>query len=312
MVKEIKEICELTHPSSDKKNTLVGKLYIPTGEIKAFVHIVHGMTEHIGRYHKFMSELCEQGYACFAFDNLGHGKTAKDQSELGFIASKRGYAKLCADVYSFGNFVHKYYAQKAPYILLGHSMGSFIARSTAIIFPIPDKLIIMGTGGKNPLTDIGLFILKLNRLIFGEKHISPFAESLAFGQYNKKFGNDNKYNWLSVNEENKKIYAQDKFCTFHFTVSALIDLITLNKIANSEKWFRKIRRDMPILLISGAEDPVGDYSNGVKWVYENLKNVGADVDIKLYKGYRHEILNDDCYGDVKKDIISFIKQKKVK
>lgn len=300
------KIIDKRFPSSDKTNTLKGRVFLPEGEPIGFVHIVHGMTEHIRRYERFMTDLAESGYVCFGFDNLGHGESAK-QEDLGFIASREGWKYLCTDVFEFGPAVKREYADACDYTLLGHSMGSFIVRAAANMFPFPDRLIIMGTGGKNPATDIGLLVLRLIRSIKGERHVSPFADSLAFGSYNNRFEKDRKYAWLTKNTEIQDIYSKDKFCTFHFTISAMIDLIYLNKLANDKSWFKNIRKDMPILLVSGADDPVGDYSKGVLWVDKTLKACGANVQTHLYENCRHEILNEDCYDTLFGDILNFVK-----
>ena len=126
---------EFYAPSSDGKHTLSGVVYLPEGEKKGLFHVVHGMTEHIGRYEKFMIDMAENGYICFGYDNLGHGKTVNDDSELGFIAPRYqcGSLLLAKDVKVFSDAVKKEFdpENKLPYILLGHSMGSFIARVAA-------------------------------------------------------------------------------------------------------------------------------------------------------------------------------------
>ncbi len=292
--------------SSDKIHTLAGKVYLPDDTPKGLFQVVHGMTEHIDRYDEFMRTMAEYGYICFGYDHLGHGKTADDDSELGFIASKGGWKLLVSDVVCFAGAMRLEYGKTLPYILMGHSMGSFIVRMASVLYPAPDKLIIMGTGGPNPATNAGLAVLKVIRAIYGERHISPFVEKLAFGGYNKIFGNDDKYNWLTKDAEIRKKYASDKFCTFHFTVSALQDLITLNKLCNKRSWFSSINRRMPILLVSGQDDPVGNYGKGVLDVRHRLDRQDANVFIRLYEDCRHEILNDTCKNEVTEDILEFV------
>ena len=152
------EIKELIVNSSDNIHSLYGKLYIPKGEIKGLFHIVHGMTEHIERYADFMAELAENGYVAFGYDNLGHGRTAREDSELGFISHKNGWIYLVRDVSAFENAVQKLFPDK-PLYLFGHSMGSFIVRIAAENKGENiEKLIICGTGGKNPLAPFGLML----------------------------------------------------------------------------------------------------------------------------------------------------------
>ena len=135
--------------SSDQKNTLSGVMYIPEGDIRGVFHLVHGMTEYIGRYEPLFSALASNGYLCVGFDNLGHGKTAKE-SDLGFIASKNGWSYMVDDVKLFADSIKADYPN-LPYILMGHSMGSFITRvAVSRYLDLADKYICCGTAGKTP------------------------------------------------------------------------------------------------------------------------------------------------------------------
>lgn len=292
--------------SSNNKNQLVGKVYLPAGEIKGYFHVVHGMTEHIARYESFMSELAENGYITFAYDHLGHGHTAKDDSELGFIAERDGDDLLARDVKVFADAVRAEYGEH-PYYLMGHSMGSFVVRMSTQKYITPDKLIIMGTSGPNPIAGVGLMLCKILRSIKGPRHISSFIESMAFGTYNDHFKDENdSKSWLTKDVDVRKRYIADKYCTFKFTISAMHDLISLNSGCNTDEWFKSVAKKMPILLVSGEDDPVGDYGKGIKICEEKLRANGADVTMKLYPNNRHEILNDTARDETIKDILEFI------
>ena len=302
------EIKEMTVLSTDNVHKLIGKIYIPEGEIKGLVHVVHGMTEHILRYDPFMSYLCENGYIAFGYDHLGHGKTANNDSELGFIAHNDGWKYLVNDVDAFENAVRKSYPD-LPLYLFGHSMGSFVVRLAAVNFSENyEKLIVCGTGGKNPAAFLGLGITSLLKKIKGDKYISDTVLNLAFGSFNKKFDGDSPYEWLTKDRNIIEKYAADKFCTFKFTVSGMHDLIKLNSVCNKPDWFSDIKNKLPIFLISGADDPVGNYGKGVKEVYDKLKNLNKNVKMKLYENCRHEILNDTCKAEVMNDILEFIEE----
>ena len=299
--------------SSDNVHTLKGVIYFPPAKPLGLIHIVHGMTEHIGRYEKIMTDFANHGYICFGYDNLGHGKTATDDNELGFIAKKKGYDLLAKDVKIYSDAVLKEYAtgeQRLPYYLLGHSMGSFITRLAVTKYLSPDKFIIMGTGGKNFFAGIGLAVIKIIKLFRGEKHVSPLVDKLAFGSYNKRFGGGTKDDpspWLTRDIEVRKKYYADRFCTFKFTVSAMGDLIRLNAMTNSNKWYKSLPKDMPILLVSGENDPVGNYGKGITQVFDKLNKYGVKAERILYSDARHEILNDTTYPQVLADLLEFIK-----
>lgn len=299
---------EIKIKSSDNIHELNGIIYIPEGDIKGIFHLVHGMTEYIARYDHIFSFLAQNGYVCCGYDNLGHGHTAND-GELGFIAHKDGWRYLVKDVNVFGTAIRERFKDK-KYFLMGHSMGSFIVRMAAKDYGNSiDKLIICGTGGPNPLSLLGISIIDIIKFFKGEKAYSNFVYALTFGSYNKRFENKTNYDWLTKNEENIKKYIADKYCNFRFTLSALRDLVMLNYMSNKKEWFKSIRKDLPILLVSGDMDPVGNYGKGVKAVFEGLKSYGKqNVTLKLYENCRHEIHNDTCHEEMFSDILSFIKK----
>ncbi len=317
------DILDFPVASCDGLHTLAGRVYLPddrdTVPPRGIFHIVHGMTEHIARYDQFMRDLCAAGWIVCGYDNLGHGHTVNDPSELGFIAPKNGYKLLAADVGAFAGAVRSRFGsvhengitRELSYVLMGHSMGSFIVRhATAERQACPDRLIIMGTGGPNPVAGVGLFMIRLIKFFRGGKHISPFLDKLAFGSYNARFAGDSPdadgCEWLSADKTVRERYLADPLCTFKFTVSAMGDLVRLTRDTNQPRWFRAIPRDLPVLLVSGSDDPVGDYGKGIRKVHDRLRGAGVPVTCRLYDGMRHEILNDASYPDVLRDIRDFI------
>ena len=292
-------------PSSDKKHILCGRVYVPECDPKGYFHIVHGMSEHIGRYDDLMERMCEEGYICFGYDNLGHGETA-DGRDFGFIAERYGWMYLCRDVEIFAAEIRQEYGD-LPYYLMGHSMGSFIVRLAVTMESKPDRLIVMGTGGKNPLADVGVGISNGIAAIKGNRHVSNTVYAAVFGPYNKRFASElDPHSWISSLKEERDLYRNDPYCRIKFTVSAIADLVKLNKYCNSRNTFAKTPKDLPVLLVSGADDPVGDYGEGVKSVYNSYLAAGVKAEMKLYDGCRHEILNDICAETVVCDIIDFV------
>ena len=292
--------------SSNKTTLLVGKVYLPKENIKGYFHVVHGKTEHIARYDSFMRILAENGYIAFAYDHIGHGYTATNDSELGHFADKDGDDLLARDVKMFADAVREEYGNY-PYYLMGHSMGSFVVRRATQKYITPDKLIVMGTSGPMPISIIGVYLARFIRTIRGAKHYSPLIDMIAFGSYNSRFSKEEgPHAWLTTNADIRNMYQNDKFCTFNFTVSAMHDLIYLLTLVNKDEWFKDVAKKMPILLVSGADDVVGEFGKGVLAVDKKLRQNGANVTTKLYKGNRHEILNDKSRDECIKDILEFI------
>lgn len=294
--------------SSDGHHRLAGRVFLPKGEIRGIFQIAHGMTEHLGRYERFMEKLAEEGYLACGYDHIGHGNTATSEEELGYFAKKDGWRLLCRDIATFSEAVRSEYGKDLPYILMGHSMGSFIARLAARHYCHPDALIVMGTAGPNPASGMGIALSSALCAFGGEKKRAGFLRSLAFGGYNKRFAaeNDSK-SWLTKDEEIRRIYKEDSFCNFYFTNSGMRDLMTLLHKSNATDWFTGIDKRLPILLVSGEDDPVGGFGKGVKAVYNKLRSVGSNATLKLYRDCRHEILNDTCRDEVVADILDFIR-----
>ncbi len=302
------EVKTIEVQSSDNIHTLKGVIYIPEGEIKGIFHIVHGMCEHIKRYSHIFAAAAENGFIACGYDNLGHGETARDDQELGFIAHRDGWKYLVKDVIVFEEAIKKLYPNN-PIYLMGHSMGSFISRIAVEEYGENiDKFIICGTGGPNPASPFGLFAIDVMNIFYSEKHRSNFINNLAFGAYNKRFSGESEYEWVTSDRNVIKKYSEDKFCTYKFTISAMHDLIKLNSLANRKAWFNTVRKDLPIFIISGTLDPVGNYGKGVRVVFNKLKAAGVkDVSFKLYENNRHEIHNDISKDEVIRDIIEFLK-----
>lgn len=300
------KIDEMNVLSTDGLHTLKGKVYIPEGKAKGYFQVVHGMTEHIDRYDDFMRIIAQNGYICFGFNNLGHKHTA-DDTELGFIAEKQGYKYLVDDVATFYAAVSNKYRAKR-YILMGHSMGSFIVRLFAEKYEgTLDNLIICGTGNNCLSALVGAGIAKLLEIIKGPFYYSDLLEKIIFGAYNLGFSEPSKYAWLTKDSKIIDNYENDIYCTFRFTVSAIKDLLMLTYRSNRKNWYKNIDKELPMLLIAGDKDPVGAKGRGVKKIFKKLRLSGAkDVNIFLYENCRHEILNDTCKAETIQDILDFI------
>lgn len=274
-------------------------------EIKGVIQLSHGMAEHTDRYLDVAAFLCDHGYAMIMHDHAGHGKSVKTDADNGFFCVKDGYKKVVDDVYEVTKLAKEHFPGK-KIILWGHSMGSFIARNYLVKYPnAVDAAIICGTSGANPGAAVGIVLANLLAKIKGPKAKVKLLDSIAFGSYNKRFTGNTGFEWLSVDEENVKKYVADPKCGFLFSTSAFRDLFSVLQSVSGPDWYAAVPKDMKIYLISGEDDPVGNYGKGVREVYNKLKASGHNnVTMKLYPGLRHEIHNEKRI-EVYEDILAF-------
>lgn len=296
---------DIFYPSKDGRTEIHACVWRPEGKARGVVQIIHGMQEYAKRYSPFAEYLVSLGYIVCADDHLGHGLSVAEEADLGYFAEKDAVRTVVADIRSLYTRV-KEEAEGLPFYILGHSMGSFFCRAYIAEYGSDyDGAIIMGSGFKGKaLLNFALFFVRLNALFCGWRHRSATIEKLAFGSYAKKFSS--KLGWLSKNEDNVKSYESDPLCGVPFTDNAYRCLFSVIKLACDGRTVKAAPADLPLFIISGSDDPVGDYGKGVEKLYRKLKKAGKDARIKLYGGYRHEILNDDCRDEVFADVAAFL------
>lgn len=280
---------------------------------KGVVHIVHGMSEHAARYNEFALYLNQHGYLVFASDLRGHGKTAGSLDKVGMFAMQDGWSKVVNDVINLSKELdHKY--GKLPLYLLGHSMGSFIARSVAILCPPEiDGYIFSATAGHPGLLGkVGVHVANLNLKLMGKKNRSKMMTQLAFGDFNKKYQDKRtEKDWLTKDTDIVDNYIADPYCMQIFTSQFYQDLLTGILSINETFQIRKMEKTKPILMFAGDMDPVGDYGTGPKEVYDKFQKTGIeDVTLKIYESGRHEMLNETNREEVYGMIIDWLESKK--
>ena len=299
------ELKEISYPSSDGLHSIHAEIYIPLKkEIRGIVAIAHGMVDYVERYKPLAEFLTGEGYIVAGNDHLGHGKSVSSPDEFGYFAKKDGWSYVVDDVYKMNKYLRSNYPG-LPLTLLGHSMGSFIARIYAERYPHSiSGLIIHGTAGPNPVLPLGKALAALISLLRGERHRSKLLKSLSTGAYNKRFPKEEGINaWLSRKTEAIIDKDKDERGAFTFTASGYRDLFRFLGKANSKEWFKKYPKTMPTLVVSGEDDPVGGYGKGVSHVYKKLLISGAEkVDLKLYEGARHELYNETNADEIFRDL----------
>ena len=282
--------------------------WLPDGSPKAVVQIAHGMAEHSARYARLAQALTDHGYAVYAHDHRGHGATAIE-ADHGYFSDDNGWDAVVADLRAVTRFAQEE-QPGLPVFLLGHSMGSFLAR-TYVIEDSRDLagLVLSGTGGDpGPLGKVGLAVARLEARLRGGRHVSPILDKLTFGQFNATFKpNRTDFDWLSRDEAEVDAYVADPLCGRTFTSGFFVDLFGGVQRINDRKQVAGVRRDLPILLVAGDKDPVGDGGKGPRTVGEQYSSVGiVDVTCTLYPGARHEIFNETNRDEVTEDVIAWL------
>ena len=281
------------------------RMWVPE-EAHAALQITHGMAEHIDRYEEFASFLAENGVLVYGNDIASHGKSIREGMPKGYFGDKNGWDAIVQDMRTMRSLVKADYPG-IPFILLGHSMGSFLARTYAGRDGADfDAYIFSGTAGANPVLAIGKLIAKAEIKKTGGKLPSIQLFNMSFGSYNKAFRPNRTVNdWLSRDEAKVDAYVADENCGFPFTAHAMFDVFTGLTEISSEAWAKRLPK-RPILLMSGAKDPVGNSGKGIKQVFGWLKKAGLAPELKLYEDGRHEMLNEINRKDVYNDVLLFI------
>lgn len=303
---------DFTFRSSTARNTIHARKCIPDSAPRAIVQIVHGIAEHINRYDDFMSFLAENGILAVGDDHLGHGQSVTEADDLGFFNDKDGWDYVVMDEERLHDLMVEEYPN-IPYIFFGHSMGSFITRTLIIKHPeMYDAAIISGTGHQGKALVYGGGIMA-NALVVlkGARSDGKALNDVAFGTYLSHIENPRTpFDWLSRDEAAVDKYIADPMCGFICKASLYRDMMGGVKFVTSQKNINKMKKTKPIYFMSGKEDPVGDYGVGVEKAYKAFCHAGLrDVQMRLYPGGRHEMLNETNRTEVYKDILDWINEK---
>ena len=288
------------------------RMWSPEGEPRGVVQIVHGVAEHIGRYHDFAAFLTEHGFVAVGDDHLGHGLSVNNESEIGWFAEKDGWELIVKDEKTLRDMMHEKYPG-VPLILLGHSMGSFMARTYIGYYPDDFDLCILSGTGHTPgvVCRVGRMLARREIRRHGSKYRSATLQNMAFGSYLKGIENPiGQSDWICRDEKVIRAYEADPLCGFAGSAELMYEMMVgLEKIGNNSHMM-KMKKDLPILMISGDADPVGGWEKGVRTVFDRFKGIGMqDVTIKIYPGMRHEVLNEIGKQEVWDDVLSWIDSK---
>lgn len=279
-----------TFLSSNEKSQTAYYIFEPDSP-RAVIQLSHGMCEYVERYSEHAEYFCSQGFVFAGNDHIGHGKTAQSEDKLGFIERS---SDLTDDLAKFTDILKERYPD-LPIFLLGHSMGSFVLRDYMTKYR--EKIsgaILSGTAGQGDPTALGKLLASLLAKIYGPYHRSHLLFSMSLGSYSKKFGkNAPAEAWISSDSAVCEKYRNDRLCNFVFTVCGYRVLFDVLGRVSKKAWARHVPTDLPILIVSGKDDPVGKFGKGVLNVKKRLSDAGVrDLSCVLFEGGRHELFNE--------------------
>jgi len=281
----------------------------PDAAPRAVVLLTHGMAEHGGRYARTAQQLTAAGYAVYAADLRGHGRTALSPGDFGYFADRNGWVRIVDDVYAVRRRIAEDHGT-LPVFLLGHSLGSRVVQH--YLFSHGDSVrgaALSGTGGRDALLATGgLAVVEFERLRLGARGRSRLIQFLTFGRYNRSFEpTRTRFDWLSRDADEVDKYMADPLCGFDMTVQGWKDV--LSGIIQSERADnqRRVPRDLPLYIFSGALDPVGEQTRGVRWLIDAYRRAGVhDITHRFYADARHEVLNELNRDEVHRDLIAWL------
>ena len=300
-----------TYPSSDKITQIHAIRWEPDGEPKAVLQIAHGMQEFIDRYADFAQYLNGYGYLVVGNDHLGHGSSVVSQDKMGYFAQKNGNKAVIADMRHLHRMISEEYPD-LPYFLLGHSMGSFLARQYLCMHgKYLDGAIISGTA-YHPYVEAsaGAVLCRIIARVKGWEYRSTFMTNMAMGSYNKRFEPvRTKLDWLTRDEKIVDEYRKDPRTQPMFTLNAFYNMFQGLKYIEKKENLSRIPKDLPVFFIAGEMDPVGNYGLGVKRVFAQMRELGLkDVSCRLYPNDRHEVLNELDREQVYEDVLGWMER----
>ena len=288
-----------------------GCRWTPQGEVKAVLQIVHGIAEFVERYEDFASFLNSKGYLVVAEDHMGHGKSICEKAPQGCFSG--GWAAAVDDTYRLLTDTKAEFPD-IPYVLFGHSMGSFMART--ILAKYPDSgisaAVICGTGWQpSAILPAGQALCNLVCKKNGEQNPSEQLQNIVFGSYNKKVEHPRTpYDWLTRDTKIVDAYIAHPLCGFTASAGLLREMMGGISYIQKAEHLDRMKKDLPVLFIAGGDDPVGNYGKGVRRTAEAFKKHGmTNVTVQIYPLCRHEILNEinkkEIYDDVARWLVPY-------
>ena len=284
--------------------------WAPKGDPVGIVQLIHGVADCVSRYEELAEYLADAGYLVVGEDHPGHGLSVGEVDQFGFMTG--GWMGTVKVIRQLHQKVRSEYP-KLPYVMLGHSMGSFLLRT--YLFTYHDDLsgaILSGTGWQpDAILPGGALLCREEAARLGERGNSQLIQSMIFGAYNKKFApNRTPYDWVcSVDEEVDK-YAANPFCTWRPTIQLCTEMLRGIRMIQNRDNLSRMQKKLPVYFFAGQLDPVGNMGNGVLKCVQAFKDAGMqDVTVELYPNMRHECHHEYSKDKVFEDIVAWIRSK---
>lgn len=301
-------------PSAQDGLLLDGLLLKPQTPV-AILQVAHGMCEHKERYLPFLRSMADLGFLCVIHDHRGHGKSAAHPDRLGFFygdpgkkGSQNGGPALVKDLHQVTRYVRLQYPD-LPFLLFGHSMGSLAVRSYLKHYEGElDGLVVCGSPSKNPLAGPAIHLVQLLAAQKGGGARSPFINQLFSASFERPFRSEGRpHAWICSDPEVVERYNASPLCNFTFTLNGYHSLLWLMADAYSKKGWSPARPGLPILFVSGEQDPCMITPKHFQGSVDFLRSLGyRNVTSRLCPGMRHEILNEPGRSQVFDDIGTFL------
>ena len=303
------KIKKFTFPSSNGTDTIAATMWIPKGKVRGILQIVHGMQEYMANYDRFARAVCERGFCVAGFDSIGHGNTAPS-GRLGCYNDCDSSEFLVLDIRRMYEIVRKKY-RKAPFFIYGHSFGSFQTRLYISRYRDVSGAIIAGTGefSAHPMAQY-LKILKVKIKNEGGDVRSELVQNIVFGKLVWKFlPMKNRCEWVTRDEGKIREYDEDEKSNFLFSLNGYYTLLSSVMKSDTDAAYENVPKEMPLFIISGSEDGVGDYGKGTKKVYDRFIESGhTKAEMKIFEGARHNLLHETNYEEVHGEIIGWLER----
>ncbi len=276
------------------------------------IQIAHGMVDHIERFEDMALYFTKRGFLVVGNDHLGHGDSIASKDDWGYFADHKDCGTyLVKDMHKLTKIIKKEYPN-LPYVLIGHSMGSFLTRKYMMMYKDElDACVVLGTGNQRLIiVEAGRLLVHITKYLKGDKYRSPILKKLMFANYNKYIKDCKSENaWLTRDDEIVKKYDHDEKCSFMFTVNAYEGMLKVIRFVIRDANIRHTPRYLPVLFAAGTADPVGEYGKAVKRIYRKYARWLDDAELKLYDDCRHELHSEIDREHIFEDIYLWILKK---